>query len=221
MSCTSLTVDSVFVTATSIRKKNAALILTLAAMKLATWKRQAGTTLSCFLTMLLLPHTSGKHHVTAYRDGDVILGGLFNLHFAGHEERCNELFTMGLGHAEAMIFAIDRVNKDPNLLPNVTVGYDIRNYCMDRQKAMEHTYHFSTDLHLLRQSDGDLTYQNDTLSACYVTCSACMHCLKSNDNSTIPIAAIVGPYGSRNSLQVAGLLQVVNIPAISPSASSE
>ena len=70
-----------------------------------------------------------------------------------------------------------------------------------------------THIHFL-DADRDFSEQN-------MTSSVCLQCSISNDNSTFPIAALVGPYGSRNSLQVAGLLQVVNIPAISPSATSE
>ena len=155
--------------------------------------------------MLLLPHTSGKHDVTAYKDGDVIFGGLFNQHFAGNKERCGELFTMGLGLAEAMIFAIDSVNKDPNLLPNVTVGYDIRNFCESTALAMEITYDF------VRASD-----------------PLCMSFAKVNgssiDNTTKPrpkpISALVGPYNSGSAVLVGSLLQVADIPAVSPSVTS-
>ena len=84
---------------------------------------------------------------------------------------------------------------------------------MDRAKAMEHTYDFSTHIHFL-EMDKDFFYLD-------VNSSACLECSASKRNTTLPIAAIVGPYGSRDSLQVAGLLQVVNIPAISPSATSE
>lgn len=205
MLCTSLTVDSHFVSATSVRKKITALILTLAAMNLEIWKRQAGIALSCFLTMLLLPHTSGKQDVTAYKDGDVILGGLFNLHFAGNEERCNELFTMGLGHAETMIFAIDSVNKDPNLLPNVTVGYDIRNYCESTALAMEITYDF------VRASDPIC------MSFTKVNSSAIDNTAKVRSK---PISALVGPYNSGSAVLVGSLLQVADIPAVSPTATS-
>ena len=181
-----------------------------------------------FLTLVLaICLYAGKHATIKgetdriYKPGDEMIGGLLALHRKNTKDGCKDVFLPGINRVQAALFAIEQINKNVNILPNVQLGYDIRDYCMDKAKAMEHTYHFSTQLHLLRQSDGVSAYQNDTLSACYVTCSACMHCLKSKENSTRPIAAIVGPYGSQDSLQVAGLLQVVNIPAISPAASSQ
>ena len=156
-----------------------------------------------------------------YKPGDEIIGGLLALHKESTKDGCKDVFLPGINRVEAALFAIEQINKNVNILPDVQLGYDIRDYCRDGAKATEHTYHFSTHLHLLRQSDGDSVYQNDTINACYVTCSACMQCSKTKENNSRPIAAIVGPYGSRISLHVAGLLQVVSIPAISPSASSE
>ena len=184
----------------------------LEVMTLVIWKKQAGTGFTCIFTMLLLPITSSKHDITAYKDGDVMLGGLFNLHFAGSEEQCGELFTMGLGHVEAMIFAIESVNQDPNLLPNVTIGYDIRNYCESTALAMQITYD------LVRGSD----------PVCMSSAKVCMSSAKINSskfgNATTlgskPISALVGPYNSGSAVLVGSLLQVANIPAVSPTATS-
>ena len=112
-------------------------------MKLTTWKIQPGTRLTfCFFTLLLFAATSGNDDIRAYKDGDVMLGGLFNLHFGGYSDLCGEFYPVGLGHVEAMIFAIESVNKNPNWLSNVTIGYDIRNYCESRALAMTTAYDF-------------------------------------------------------------------------------
>ena len=53
-------------------------------------------------------------------DKDFVIGGLFPVH--SHN-------SSGLGNLElleAMLFAIDRINHDLNLLPNLTIGYDVR-----------------------------------------------------------------------------------------------
>ena len=172
--------------------------------------RQTGTGFSCFptlcfFTLLLLPFASCNHDTTAYKDGDVILGGLFNLNFAGDGEHCGELFTMGLGHAEAMIFAIDNVNQNPNLLPNVTIGYDIRNYCESIALAMQITYN------LVRGSDPVC------MTTVKVNCSALGNATKVEPK---PISALVGPYNSGSAVLVGSLLQIANIPAVSPTATS-
>ncbi|KAJ7382199.1 hypothetical protein OS493_036530 [Desmophyllum pertusum] len=72
----------------------------------------------------------------SYREGDVMLGGLFSVHLQGtSEDQCGELDTLGLARALAMIFAIETINNDSKLLSNVTLGYDIRDYCENYPKS--------------------------------------------------------------------------------------
>ena len=63
-------------------------------------------------------------------DKDFILGGLFPIHaedpnFGGG--RCGSIRTDQ--EIEAMLFALDSINADSELLANLTVGYDIRDTC--------------------------------------------------------------------------------------------
>jgi len=39
-----------------------------------------------------------------------------------------------VAQAQAMIFAIDKINNDSGLLSNTSLGYDIRDYCEAIQK---------------------------------------------------------------------------------------
>ena len=148
-----------------------------------------------------------------FNEGDAIIGSLLAVHKENSVDGCKNVFLPGINRVEAAVYTIEQINKNAKILPNVQLGYDIRDYCMDRTKAMQHTYDFSTHIHFLNTEE-DFVYHN-------ITTSTCLQCSISKKNKTLPIAALVGPYGSRNSLQVAGLLQVVNIPAISPSATSE
>ena len=177
-------------------------------MKQTTWKRKTGFfhifTLS-LSAMLLLQYTSCHHEARVYKDGDVILGGLFNIHFTGDRKHCGELDTMGLGEAEAMIFAIESVNKNPNLLPNVTLGYDIRDACAKTALAMQITYD------LVRDGDPVCVYNGN------INRSAMGDTKKLMSN---PISALVGPSTSASAVLLGSLLQVANISAISSSATS-
>ena len=47
-----------------------------------------------------------------YKDGDVIIGGLLDIHYYATSDQCTELFTTGLGYAEATIFTIEKINKN-------------------------------------------------------------------------------------------------------------
>ena len=46
---------------------------------------------------------------------------------------------------EAMLFAIDRINNDINLLPNLTIGYDVRDSCNSEIIGLNEVLDFKLD----------------------------------------------------------------------------
>ncbi|CAH3139772.1 unnamed protein product, partial [Pocillopora meandrina] len=54
---------------------------------------------------------------------------LARLFYRRGNDKCCEFYAFGLGYIEAITFAIDHISNDTNLLPNVTLGFDIRDYC--------------------------------------------------------------------------------------------
>ena len=77
-------------------------------------------------------------------DGDIMLGGLFPVHARGERGvPCGELKKeKGIHRLEAMLFAIDLINKDPELLPNVTLGARILDTCSRDTYALEQSLTF-------------------------------------------------------------------------------
>ena len=127
-----------------------------------------------------------------YLEGDVVLGGLFVIHLENSEGQCMDIDLKGLGRAQAMMFAIEKINNDSIILPNLTLGYDIRDYCGNVSKAIQVT--------------NDLLGKSST-------------CNKP-DHRSKPIVALIGPKESSTALAIAGLLQVFGVSAISGTTTS-
>jgi len=130
-----------------------------------------------------------------YKDGDIILGGLLRVHLRGDSEnQCGELDVRGLNRVFAMIFAIEKINNDSKLLPNISLGYDIRDYCEISLKATRISYNLIKDKLFTNMTQGG-----------------------PKGNS---ITALIGPDESSTAVIIAGLLQALNVSAISPTATS-
>ena len=82
------------------------------------------------------PHSA----TSAYKPGDVILGALIPVHLGNGTGGCGELHTFGFQLVEDIILTVERINNDRDLLPNVTLGYDIRDYCSNPGLAVKHAY---------------------------------------------------------------------------------
>ncbi|XP_055790607.1 metabotropic glutamate receptor 8-like isoform X2 [Salvelinus fontinalis] len=133
-------------------------------------------------------------------DGDIMLGGLFPVHSRGERGvPCGELKKeKGIHRLEAMLFAIDLINKDPELLPNVTLGARILDTCSRDTYALEQSLTF---VQALIERDGS-----------DVRCA----------NGDAPIFAkpdkvvgVIGAAASSVSIMVANILRLFKIPQIS------
>uniref|UniRef100_A0A4W5JSB9 Metabotropic glutamate receptor 3 n=1 Tax=Hucho hucho TaxID=62062 RepID=A0A4W5JSB9_9TELE len=140
-------------------------------------------------------------------EGDLVLGGLFPVHEKGGGiEECGRVNEdRGIQRLEAMLFAIDRINSDPTLLPGVSLGVHILDTCSRDTYALEQALEF------VRAS---LTKVDDTEFICPDGSYALQ------EDIPLAIAGVIGGSYSSVSIQVANLLRLFQIPQISYASTS-
>ena len=116
----------------------------------------------------------------------VLLGGLFPFHGTTDTQICGNLQDFAVQQSEAMVFAINSINNDASLLPNVTLAFSIRDTCSNPNFALEQTFEY---------------VQNKN-----ITC---------NNNNRVAVSGVSGAHFSRVSMDVANLLRLYSIPQIS------
>lgn len=82
----------------------------------------------------------------AFQAGDLILGGLFPVHsYCPNccQDKCGDLRSQDAVYfTEAMIYAIDDVNRNSNILPGISLGFRILDYCSKDVIALEKASNF-------------------------------------------------------------------------------
>ncbi|XP_041660647.1 metabotropic glutamate receptor 1 isoform X3 [Cheilinus undulatus] len=178
-----------------------------------------------FFRVLVLSHSSALYERAAVpraasrsvarMDGDVIIGALFSVHHQPSaekvaERKCGDVREQyGIQRVEAMFHTLDRINADPNLLPNISLGCEIRDSCWHSSVALEQSIEFIRDSLISIRDDKDGS-------------KWCIDGTPSHQPppSKKPIAGVIGPGSSSVAIQVQNLLQLFNIPQIAYSATS-
>ena len=130
---------------------------------------------------------------------DIVLGGLFAVrHSSAAGGQCSTTLRLeGAERLEAMLYAIDLVNSDPYLLPNITIGYDIRDTCTSVNIGLDESIEFV--------SSEDLCHDI---------------CLSNTTILNTSITAVIGATLSHVSIPIASLFRLFNLPQVSYSSTS-
>ena len=150
--------------------------------------------------------TNGRIRGAASRaNKDFVLGGLFPIH-AG--TGCASIRS---GHqlAEAMLFALDTINADAQLLQAIYLGYDVRDTCFSESIGLDEAL--------------DVIISGEGINA--GSCASTATLLGSGGNvgvseSVAATVGIVGASGSKVSIPVAALGRLFQMPQVSYASSS-
>lgn len=163
-----------------------------------------------FILLTLAGSRSASEHRSARRDGDIILGALFPVHRPPYDKSrytrsCGEIWEQyGIHRTEMFFLALEDINSNPKILPNITLGWDIRDSCWYSPIALEQSIDFiKTSI-----ASMDEVTRNDSLPACGTA------------RKGKPIAGLIGPGSSQNTIIVQNMLQMFHIPQIGYSATS-
>ncbi|KAM4677980.1 vomeronasal type-2 receptor 1-like [Discoglossus pictus] len=146
-------------------------------------------------------HLSGSD-INGYlsQPGDLIIGGTFPIHvdrlyseilFTSKPEdlKCQTFEFQNYQSMQALIFAVDEINANPDLLPNITLGFQIFDTCTVLRRAAEGT--------LWMLSGGQESVPNYS-------------CYKGG-----PLAGVIGDSGSTRSILMAQIFGLYRCPQIS------
>ncbi|XP_077992048.1 extracellular calcium-sensing receptor-like [Glandiceps talaboti] len=134
--------------------------------------------------------------------GDIMIGGLFSFHSrikisdnslqsGPIQETCTSFDYKGFRRSQAMIYAIEEINRRNDILPNISLGYEIRDTCSAVSKSLQGAIDFVASLETEEEGLGDGR-----------------------------VLAVVGASNSATSVPVASVMGIVNIPMISYSSTS-
>ncbi|XP_066540766.1 extracellular calcium-sensing receptor-like [Hoplias malabaricus] len=135
-----------------------------------------------------------------HKDGDLILGGLFEVHFLTvfpelnytsepEQPYCEKFDMAGFQQAQTMAFAIEEINRNPNILPNITLGYNLYDNCVKLAVA------FRAATALLSGTDESIS--------------------RSDCTGFPPVIGIVGDPGSTHSIAISSVLGLFRVPMVS------
>lgn len=156
--------------------------------------------LGCWVCVVLVSGQEPYAPHSIRLEGDITLGGLFPVHARGLAGMpCGDIRKEnGIHRLEAMLYAIDQINSDPELLPNITLGARILDTCSRDTYALEQSLTFVQALIQKDASDARCTNGEPPV---YVRPEK--------------VVGVIGASESSVSIMVANILRLFQIPQIS------
>ncbi|CAF0850162.1 unnamed protein product [Rotaria sp. Silwood1] len=143
--------------------------------------------------------------VSPATEADIVIGAFFSLHHpplshgGGRLRECGDIREdYGIHRVEGTFWILDQINANQSILPNITIGYQIRDSCWYAPVALEQTIEFIGHS-VLTTSDSTMT----------------------GNGGRSRLAAIIGPGDSSITMQTHNILQLFEMPQIGYSATAK
>ncbi|XP_042270607.1 extracellular calcium-sensing receptor-like isoform X2 [Thunnus maccoyii] len=151
------------------------------------------------------------------QDGDVIIGGLFNLYYIPsaiqqvftklpHSKPCTGLDLVSLKYMYAMTFAVEEINRNSTLLPGVKLGYRILDSCSRYPWSLQ----------------AALSLVGGDTSSCILTAPVLQSAAYEQPGETTggqPVPLLIGAASSTTAIMLSSILGPLSVPVISYLAS--
>ena len=191
-------------------------------LAIGTMRNDSGTARAAGVNRYVGPCGQGCARGAA--DADVVIGALLNVHTWNETTSSCSDDLSGAGQAwqwsEALRFGVDQINAMPNLLPGLTLGYDMRDTCSNPQRVLKVTVEFVSDGSKSDDCSAIAPFENTTLLLpTSSTVSSPGQPTTQAGRPHMPVPAIIGPFDASQTLDVAGLTALFQMPLISFSAS--
>ena len=130
-------------------------------------------------------------------EGDIVLGGLFPMHEMGQGgDLCGAIKEeKGIQRLEAMLYAIDRINRNKRILRGIKLGVHILDTCLRDTYALEQSLEF-------------IKAHMNTLDVSEFTCRDGNPPLYTPSK---PVAGVIGAAASQVSVMVANILRLFKV----------
>ena len=160
-----------------------------------------------FLSAVSASDLSEKQRKRIYLHGDILLAGLSPIHYPprqAEESKINafsaecggEFNIRGLQHAEAILFAVEKINANDTLLPGITLGVEIRDTCNSVDYAISEALHFQFIQDAYYRREGNV-------------------CVAKPEEKITETVAVVGAAYSGVSMAIASLSGLFYVPTVS------
>lgn len=156
----------------------------------------------------------GNRHTVATIPGDLMIGALVPVHERPSAKQAQSRICgavreqYGIQRVEIAFRTIDSINADPNILPNITLGVEIRDSCWHSPIALEQSIEFIRDAmaaseqkQVVAAAASALPVQvADSANSSVAQCAP--HLLRQQSKKVKNIVGVVGPASSTDTVQV-------------------